>query len=61
MWGRRESVTVVFVLWECPVYDTIRNTVRRELENLLWGSFEDFRTLNKFRRIGFNFGLLLEE
>ena len=37
MWGRSESVTVVYVLWECPVCDTIRNTFRGELDNLLLG------------------------
>ena len=36
------------MLWECPVYDTIRNTFMENLNSLLNGSFEEFNTLNNF-------------
>ena len=32
---RDECESVVHVLWECPVYDSIRSTFMVELENLL--------------------------
>ena len=32
-----ECVNVVHVVWECPVYDTIRNTFMGEVDNLLKG------------------------
>ena len=32
-----ECESVVHVLWECPVYDTITNTFMGELNNLLEG------------------------
>ena len=28
------------MLWECPVYDTIRNTFMEDLDNHLGGSFK---------------------
>ena len=31
------------MLWECAVYDTIRNTFMKDLDNLLGGSFEEFK------------------
>ena len=37
----------VHVLWECPVYDTIRNTFMRELNNWLGECFEEFSTLGR--------------
>ena len=33
-----ECESVVHVLWECPVYDSIRNTFMGELDKLLGGS-----------------------
>ena len=36
-----ECEGVVHVLWECPAYDTIRNTFVEDLANLLGGSFEE--------------------
>ncbi len=41
MWGR-----MVHVLWECPVYDTIRNTFMEDLDNLLVEDFKEFSVLN---------------
>ena len=49
-WEDCESV--VHVLWECLVYDTIRNTFVGELDNLLGGSFEEFSELDNFERTG---------
>ena len=37
------------MFWECPVYDSIRNTFMIELENLLVG---EFSTLDNFNLIG---------
>ena len=48
---------MVHVLWECPVYDIIRNTFMGELDKLLrGGSFEEFSTLDNFNRTGFILG-----
>ena len=41
------------MLWECPAYDTIRNTFMKDLVNLLDGSFEEFSALNNFERTSF--------
>ena len=41
-----ECESVVHVLWECPVYDSSRNTFMGELDKLLGESFEEFSTLN---------------
>ena len=41
------------MLWECPAYDTIRNTFMKDLDNLLSGRFEEFTALNNFERTGF--------
>ena len=49
-----ECESAVHVLWECPVYDTIRNTFMGELDNPLGGSFEEFSALIK--RTGFVLG-----
>ena len=51
-----ECGSVVHVLWECPVYDTIRNIFMEDLNNLLGGSFEEFSALNNFERTGFVLG-----
>ena len=51
-----ECESVVHALWECPAYDTIRNTFMEDLDNLLGGSFRDFSALNKFERRGFVLG-----
>ena len=51
-----ECESVVHVLWECPVYDTISNTFIEDLDNLLGGSFEEFSALNNFERTGFVLG-----
>ena len=48
-----ECESVVHVFWECPVYDSIRNTFMGELDELLGGSFEEFSTLD---RTGFILG-----
>ena len=50
------NVSVLHVLWECPVYDTIRNTFIEDLDNLLGGSFEEFSALNNFGRTSFVLG-----
>ena len=47
-------MSVVHVLWECPVYDSIRNAFMGELDMLLGGSFEEFSTLDN--RTGFILG-----
>ncbi len=44
------------MLWECPVYDTIRNTFMKDLDNLFGGRFEEFSALNNFKRTGFVLG-----
>ena len=51
-----ECESVVHVLWECPVYDTTRNTFMEDLNNLLGGRFEEFSALNNFERMGFVLG-----
>ena len=51
-----ECESVVHVLWECPVFDTIRNTFMGELDNLLGRNFEEFSALNNFKRTGFVLG-----
>ena len=47
-----ECESVVYMLWECPVYDSIRSTFIVELENLLGrgggcGRFEEFSALDR--------------
>lgn len=37
---------MVHVVWECPVYDSIRNTFMVDLQNLLGESFEEFKALD---------------
>ncbi len=54
--GKNVRASVVYVLWECPAYDTIRNTFMEDLDNLLGGSFEEFSALNNFERTGFVLG-----
>ena len=44
------------MLWECPAYDTIRNTFMEDLDNLLGGSFKEFSKFNNFERRGFVIG-----
>ncbi len=44
-----ECESVVHVLWQCSVYDTIENVLRG-------GGSEEFSTLNNFKRTGFVFG-----
>ena len=51
-----ECESVVHVLWECPVYDSIRNTFMAELENLLGDSFKEFSTLDNFGKASFVLG-----
>ena len=51
-----ECESVVHVLWECPVYDTIRSTFMEDLDKLLGRSFEEFSALNTFKRTGFVLG-----
>lgn len=48
---------MVHVVWECPVYDSIRNTFMVDLQNLLGESFEEFKALDNFDRAGFGFGV----
>ena len=44
---------VVHVLWECPVYDTIRKSFMEKLDTCCHGgSFEKF-VLNNLERTGF--------
>ena len=45
--------SILHVLWECPVYDTITNTFMEDLDNLFGGSFEEFSAHNNFERMGF--------
>ena len=40
-----ECESVAHVLWECPVYDSIRNSLTEKFEKLLGLSFEEFTTL----------------
>ena len=51
-----ECESVVHVLWECPVYDTIRSTFMGKLKNLLGGIFEEFSALNNVEKTGFVLG-----
>ena len=51
-----ECESVVHVLWECPVYDTIRSTFMGKLKNLLGGSFEEFSALDNVEKTGFVLG-----
>ena len=38
------------------MYDTIRSTFMEDLDDLLGGSFEEFRALNNFMRMSFVLG-----
>ena len=38
------------------MYDTIKNTSMRELDNLLGGSLEEFSAFNDIERMGFVLG-----
>ena len=50
-----ECESVVHVFWECPMYDTTRNTFMGKLKNLL-GSFEEFSALDNVEKMGFVLG-----
>ena len=47
------SESAVHVLWESPVYATIRNTSMGELDNVLGGRLKEFSALNDYKRTGF--------
>ena len=51
--GNISCESVVHTLWECPVYDSIRNTF---MVDLMGGSFEGFSTLNNFSKADFILG-----
>ena len=52
-----ECESVVHVLWECPVYHTIRTTFMGKLKNLLGGIFEEFSALNNVEKRGLFWGV----
>ena len=45
MFCGEECESVVHVRWECPVYDTIRNTFMGKLNNLLGGVLKNLAHL----------------
>ena len=52
-----ECVNVVHVLWECPVYATIRNTSMGELDNLLGGVLKSLvHSIILREQLGWRFG-----
>ncbi len=48
-----ECERVVHVFWECPAYDSIRNTFVGDLEKLLGKNFVEFSALDDFSKAGF--------
>ena len=54
--GGEECESVVHVLWECPVYDTIRNTFMGKLKNSFGGSLKNLVPFIMFKKTGFVLG-----
>ena len=52
-----ECESVVHVLWECPVYDTIRNTFMGKLKNLLGGILKNLVHLIMLKKRGLFWGV----
>ncbi len=44
------------VFWECPAYDSIRNTFMGDLEKLLGKNFVEFSAHDDFSKAGFVLG-----
>ena len=56
-----ECESVSHVLWDCPVYDTLRNDFLCTLQELLGDRFEHFQSLDSFEKASFVLGSELWE
>ena len=45
-----ECESVSHVLWDCPVYSTLRNDFLCKLQEFLWDGFEHFESLDSFEK-----------
>ena len=56
-----ECESVSHVLWDCPVYNTLRNDFVCKLQELLGDGFEHFESLDSFEKASFVLGSELWE
>ena len=56
-----ECESVSHVLWDCPVYNTLRNDFLCKLQELLGDGFENFESLDSFEKASFVLGSELWE
>ena len=56
-----ECESVSHVLWDCPVYNTLRNDFLCKLQELLGDGFEHFDSLDSFEKASFVLGSELWE
>ena len=56
-----ECESISHVLWDCPVYSTLRNDFMSKLQELLGDRFEHFESLDSFEKASFAFGSELWE
>ena len=56
-----ECESVIYALWDCPVYNTLRNDVLCKLQELLGDRFEHFESLDSFEKASFVLGSELWE
>ena len=56
-----ECESVSHVLWDCPVYNTLRNDFVCKLQELLGDGFENFESLDSFEKSSFVLGSELWE
>ena len=56
-----ECESVSHVLWDCPVYNTLRNDFLFKLQELLGDRFEHFESLDSFEKASFVLGSELWE
>ena len=56
-----ECESVSHVLWDCPVYNTLRNDFMCKLQELLGDRFEHFESLDSFKKASFVLGSELWE
>ena len=56
-----ECESVSHVLWDCPVYNTVRNEFLCKLQELLGDGFEHFESLDSFQKPSFDLGSELWE
>ena len=51
-----ECESVSHVLWDCPVYNTLRNDFMCKLQELLGDRYEQFESLDSFEKASFVLG-----